>query len=83
MDLKQNTISQIKFLTSKLSPGVQHTPLLGAPSKEPPVTEMELLIKKEIDKAMNLKQLYNVTTMFFEMKNIRTISLTILMLRKY
>ena len=50
-----------------MSPGVQYTPLPGASSsKEPQVTEMELLIKKEIDKAINLKQLYTVTTTFLE-----------------
>ena len=55
-----------------MSPGLQHTPLQGASSNETPVTEMELPIKVEIDKAINLDQLYTVTTTFLEKTNIRT-----------
>ena len=73
VDLKWNTITQKKFLTSEMSPGVQHTPLPStSSSKEPEVMEMKLLVKEEINNAINLRQLYAVTTAFLEKKNIRT-----------
>ena len=56
-----------------MSPGVQHTPLPSASSsKEFEVMEVKLLVEKEINNAINLRQLYTVTTAFLEKKNIRT-----------
>ena len=56
-----------------MSPGVQHTPLPGASSsKEPKVMEIKILFEKEINNAINIRQLYAVTTAFLEKKNIRT-----------
>ena len=44
VELKGSTITQKKFLTSKMSPGVQHTPLPStSSSKEPKVMEMKIL----------------------------------------
>ena len=57
VDLKQNTITQKKFLRFKMSPGVQHTPLPStSSSKEPEVMEMKLLVKEEINNSIYLKQ---------------------------
>ena len=72
MDLKRNTISQSKFPTSRMSPALQHTPVQGASSNQISDTEMELHIRTEIDKIINLDQLYTVTAEFLEKTNIRT-----------
>ena len=55
-----------------MSPALQHTPVQGASSKQISDTEMELNIREEIDKIMNLDQLYTVTAEFLERTNIRT-----------
>ena len=66
MDRKRNTIFQIKFLTYEVSPGLQHTPLQGASSNQISDTEMEPYIRAEIDRIINLDQLYTVTAKFLE-----------------
>ena len=55
-----------------MSPALQHTPVQGASSKQISDTEMELYIREEIDKIINLDQLYTVTAEFLEKTNIRT-----------
>ena len=72
MDLKRNTISQSKFPASTMSPALQQTPVQGASSKQISDTEMELNIREEIDKIINLDQLYTVTAEFLEKTNIGT-----------
>ena len=73
VELKQNTITQKKFLTSKMSPGIQNTLLPStSSSKEPEIMEMKLLVKEEINNAINLRQLYAVAIGFLEKNNIRT-----------
>ena len=55
-----------------MSPALQHTPVQGASSNQISDTEMELYIRTEIDKIINLDQLYTVTAEFLEKTNIRT-----------
>ena len=55
-----------------MSHALQHTPVQGASSKQISDTEMELNIREEIDKIINLDQLYTVTAEFLEKTNIRT-----------
>ena len=53
-----------------MSPALQHTPVQGASSNQISDTEMELYIRTEIDKIINLDQLYTVTAEFLEKTNI-------------
>ena len=55
-----------------MSPALQHTPVQGASSNQISDTEMELYIRTEIDRIINLDQLYTVTAEFLERTNIRT-----------
>ena len=55
-----------------MSPALQHTPVQGTSSKQISHTEMEIYIREEIDKIINLDQLYTVTAKFLEKTNIRT-----------
>ena len=56
-----------------MSPGIQHTPLARAPSsKESEIMELKQLVREEISKIINLRQLYIVIMAFLENKNIRT-----------
>ena len=55
-----------------MSPALQHTPVQGTSSKQISDTDMEIYIREEIDKIINLDQLYTVTAKFLEKTNIRT-----------
>ena len=66
VDLKRNTISQSKCPASIMSPALQHTPVQGTSSKQISDTDMEIYIREEIDKIINLDQLYTVTAKFLE-----------------